>query len=172
MQLTETQIYDNSGFIVKKKPNRISKFIISRSVMIETKTRLLESGIYFQKGFVFWKGTLNLDVAKIDKIICPQMIATPVSAMISEKGIANIREAVKNRNDFLFVQVQGHSGRAFDSEMNHEEVIKFEEGFISIGVPNYGASFDKIENCEVFEYMNSQWERLSREEISKRFEMS
>ncbi len=171
MLLTENQIYDSSGsFIVKKKPNHISKFIIKRSVMVETKTRLLERGIYFQKGLVFWSGTLNEDVACIDKVICPQIVSTPLSAKISEKGIEHICEAIKKPNEFLFAQVQGHSGRAFDSDLNHDEVIQFEEGFISIGVPNYGANLDKLDNCEVFEYSDKKWVRLSKQDVAERFE--
>ncbi len=171
MLLTENQIYDSSGsFIVKKKPNHISKFIIKRSVMVETRNRLLERGMYFEKGLVFWSGTLIDGVARIDKVICPQVVSTPLSAKISDKGIEHICEAIKKPNEFLFAQVQGHSGRAFDTDIEHDEVIKFEEGFISISVPNYGANMDKLENCDVFEYLDSKWVKLGREDVSGRFE--
>jgi hypothetical protein len=172
MQLTEIQIYDSVGsFIVKKKPNHIPKFIIKKSIMVETKTRLLERGVYFQKGLVFWGGTLEEDTARIDKVICPQIVSTAVSARISEKGIEHICEAIKRPNEFLFAQVHGHSGRVFDS-IDHDEVIKFEEGFISIGVPNYGANLDKLENCEVFEYVDSEWVRLGNTDVSNRFDIA
>lgn len=173
MQLTETQIYDSSrSFIIKKKPNHISKFIVKKSIMVETKTRLLERGMYFQKGLVFWSGTLDENVARIDKVICPQMISTAVSSKISEKGIEYICEAIKKPNEFLFAQVQGHSGRVFDSNIDHDEVIKFEEGFISVGVPNYGANLDKLDNCEIFEYVGTQWMRLSQTDVANRFEIA
>jgi hypothetical protein len=171
MQLTETQIYDSSGsFIVKKKPSHITKFIIKKSIMVETKTRLLERGMYFQKGLVFWVGTLTDGVARVEKVICPEVKSTPVSSKISEKSIENICEAIKKPNAFLLAQVQGHSGRVFDSNLDHDEIIGFEEGFISIGVPNYGANLDKLDNCEVFEYNGSQWTRLGKADVANRFE--
>jgi len=173
MLLTENQIYDSSGsFIVKKKPNHISKFIIKRSVMVETRNRLLERGMYFQKGLVFWSGTLTDSVPRIDKVICPQIVSTPVSAKISDKGIEHICEAIKKPNEFLFAQVQGYSGRAYDSDIDHDEVIKFEEGFISVGVANYGANLDKLNNCEVFEHDGAKWVKLSKEDVSGRFEIA
>lgn len=171
MQITETQIYDSSGsFIVKKRPSRISKFIIKKSIMVETKTRLLERGMYFMNGLVFWIGTLSDGIARAEKVICPEVISTPVNPKISEKSIEDICEAIKKPNVFLLAQVQGHSGRVFDSNLDHDEIIGFEEGFISIGVPNYGAYLDKLDNCDVFEYNGSKWTRLGKTDVAERFE--
>lgn len=157
---------------VRKKPSFIKKYIVTLDVLHKTKIALVEAGKLRKEGLVFWSGTLNGDVANIKTVICPETIATCVSAKLSSNGLEYIYNTIKKNNEFLFTQVHSHPGIAFHSEDDNNEAISFKKGFISIVVPYFGKYMEDLSSCLVFEHIgNSVWKELDKIVVKTRFQI-
>lgn len=157
---------------IRKKPSFINKFIITQDVIHKTKIALVQAGKLRKEGLVFWSGTLNGDVANIKTVICPETIATCVSAKLSRNGLEYIYNTIKKNNEFLFIQVHSHPGIAFHSDDDDNEAISFKKGFISIVVPYFGKYMEDLSSCLIFEHIgNSIWKELDKKIVESRFQI-
>lgn len=159
-----------SSSMLKKKPDFISSFVITRDVITSTKEFMVKMGKRHLEGLVFWSGILENDTAFIRRMICPQNISTSISAHTTNQGLSYLREILRENNEFLFMQVHSHPAAAFHSFTDNNEAISFKKGFISIVVPYFGENMDNMNTWAIFEYTDSfRWRKLGYKEISKRF---
>lgn len=163
-----TGIYDNA--MVKKKPDFISKFNISKEVILKTKEFFMKMGVKHKEGLVFWSGVLHGDNAYIKTVICPPNISTCISARTNDQGLRNIYDTLRKNGEFLFIQAHSHPDLAFHSSTDCDEAISYKKGFMSIVVPFYGENMEAISNWSIFEYSgNGNWQQLGCTDIINRF---
>lgn len=156
--------------MVRKKPDYISRFSISRDVVTRTKEFFIKMGARHREGLVFWSGTLQGDGAYIKTAICPPNISTCISARTNDQGLKHIYETLRKNDEFLFIQAHSHPDLAFHSPTDCDEAISFKKGFMSIVVPFYGRNMEDISTWVIFEYSGTdKWRQLGRSEITNRF---
>lgn len=159
--------------VLRQKPDRINSFRIPHEILETTQAALRQAGDKKSEGLVFWAGILQGNEALITRCVNPSGHGTPVSATVTYRGLRELLSILREKGEFLFVQVHSHPEEAFHSETDDSEAISFKIGFISIVVPYFGAvQMTTLLNCKVFEYKGGgRWAKLSMPEVKERFQI-
>ena len=155
----------------RRVPDNIEKYYVPTAVLRETQQYIEEHGNREHECYVFWAGAIAGDEAYVSTCVYPQVESRHGGVKVPLEKMTEINLELRDRDQILLAQVHSHPGRARHSPVDEEKAVSFHEGFVSIVIPDFGATpvYD-LRDCGVYTYTQSSgWQLLDDDEVVDRF---
>ncbi|MBP2252571.1 proteasome lid subunit RPN8/RPN11 [Halarchaeum solikamskense] len=137
----------------------------------ETQRYVEEHGNRDHECYVFWAGAIAGDEAYVSTCVYPRVESRHGGVKVPLEKMTEINQELRARDQILLAQVHSHPGRARHSPVDEEKAVSFHEGFVSIVIPDFGATpvYD-LRDCGVYTYTrDSGWQLLDDDGVVDRF---
>ena len=159
--------------MVNSRPRDILKYIVARSLVVESAQRLRSLSENRHEAVILWAGKRCGEKAWVTRIIVPyQQTSRSHFEVPLHERLRIIKELAISR-EMLLVQLHTHPCEAFHSLIDDRIALPRHAGAISIVVANFAVNWNgDLQQASVNHHLgNAVWQELNRTAVSLLFEV-
>lgn len=155
-------------------PDTLSTYLLSDSLLDDTRGLLRESGERGYEAVVLWIGSVvNPATARVTAAIRPRQLAyrseEGCAVEVPPDSIGDVVAALL-AGQFVLARVHTHPGRAYHSSTDDRNLLLAHPGAVSVVVPAFAEKPVDLAHCSVNELSpDGHWRELSSKEVAERF---
>ena len=160
--------------MARRNVSRELTYTVPRGILAESADLLRSLSDGVRESVVLWTGIERAGTAEVRRVTVPRQKACRLGFDVPLEERLEIAQQLAQSGETLLAQLHTHPGRAFHSRTDDRLALPRHTGAISIVVADFAAAWDgDLQEASVNRHRGAGvWHELSREAVSKLFEVT